>query len=312
MKNYFCFNLTGKKYFPIWILFLIFFVAPYVILILKTTGIHHESSPSVLIFPILILLIIAAFAFSFYTFKLTIENIFYQDRSMKFTGTLGKFIGKVLLGLFLSIITIGIYTAWFINDMHKYFINNSSYNSEYLEFNGKGGKLFVILSLTLMIPMIILITIMTMYIVGHPDNALLIGRVFQISMVLVLIPYMYYIYKWMVNVSYKGYIMYWETKFWNSCGKIAIEIIFSMITIGIFAPLAMVRLYKYFADKTIVVADDSKLKFGYDIDQLNDFLFMWGQMLLTIITLSIYYPWAYCNIRSRILSKTYLIKISGV
>ena len=114
----------------------------------------------------------------------------------------------------------------------------------------------------------------------------------------------------MVNISYKDYIISWETKFWNSYAKIALEIILSIVTVGIFAPLAMVRLYEYFADKTYAISGDAKLKFGYEIDQLNDFLFIWGQMLLTIITLSIYYPWAYCKIRKRILSKTYLINLT--
>ena len=87
---------------------------------------------------------------------------------------------------------------------------------------------------------------------------------------------------------------------------IAFEILLTIITLGIYFPIAMIRLYKYFADKTIANGTDRKLKFGYDIDPLNDFLFIWGQTLLTIITLGIYYPWAFCKIGKRILSKTYL------
>jgi hypothetical protein len=71
-------------------------------------------------------------------------------------------------------------------------------------------------------------------------------------------------------------------------------------------PMAILRLYKYFSEKTIATSPERKLKFGYAIDQLNDFLFIWGQTLLTIITLGIYYPWAFCKIGKRVLSKTYL------
>ena len=45
---------------------------------------------------------------------------------------------------------------------------------------------------------------------------------------------------------------------------------------------------------------------GYDGDQVNDFLFMWKQILLTIITVGIYFPWALTRIAQRLLSQTFL------
>ena len=110
----------------------------------------------------------------------------------------------------------------------------------------------------------------------------------------------------MVNIDYKGYTISWRTNFWNSIGKIAIELILTLITAGIYWPLAMVRLYKYFTKKTFADSDERTRQFGYDIDQWNDFLFIWGQSLLTMITLGIYYPWALSKVGSRILGKTYL------
>jgi len=308
MKNYFSFNLTGKKYLPIWILFLICFMVPYGVLIFSMKNIQHGDSPSLIFFPLILLIIIVAFAFSFYTTKLTIENVFYKDQPIVFSGTFGIFIGKVLLGLFLTIITLGIYMAWFLADLQKFFTNNSSFNQENFEFKGKAGKLFVILLLTMFVPVIILTIIMSVFIVSNKDNAPMFILISQMMMFIILIPYMYYVYKWIVNIRYKDYSITWHTEFWPSCGKIALEILLSFITLGIFFPLAMLRLYTYFAPKTHAVSDENTLTFGYDIDPLNDFLFIWGQILLTIITLSIYYPWAFCKTRSRILSKTYLIQ----
>ena len=123
---------------------------------------------------------------------------------------------------------------------------------------------------------------------------------------IIMIPYIYFIYKWMVNISYKNFTIFWETNFWNSCGKIFLEILLVILTLGIYFPMAMIRLYKYFADRTVATSEERKLQFGYDADQLNDFLFLWGQTLLTILTLGIYYPWAMCKTWNRILSRTYL------
>ena len=113
----------------------------------------------------------------------------------------------------------------------------------------------------------------------------------------------------MVNIKYKEYHIRWNTEFFPSVGKIALEIILSMITLGIYFPLAYLRLYKYFSGKTQSnVVDNKRIQFGYDIDPKNDFLMLWGQILLSIITLGIYYPWAFCKISKRVLGKTYIEK----
>lgn len=305
MKNYFNFKLTGKELLPIWILFLISFLAPYITMIIKMQNIQHGATPSMIIFPLFILLILIAFVIAFYIAKFTINNIAYNDKTIEFNGNLGKYIGIVLLGFFLSIITFGIYMAWFVRDLHRFFIDNSSYNSNSLKFQGKGGKLFVIFLLTIFIPMIVISIVMARFLIIY-NQSLLFSYIFQMVMMIIMIPYMYYAYKWMVNIKYKEYNILWNTNFWASCGKIAIEVLIMIVTIGIYMPLGMLRLYKYFAEKTVAKSNEKQLMFGYDIDQLNDFFFILGQLLLTIITLGIYYPWAFCNIGKMVLSKTYL------
>ena len=39
---------------------------------------------------------------------------------------------------------------------------------------------------------------------------------------------------------------------------------------------------------------------------VDDFKFMWKQILLTAITFGIYYPWAFSRIVNRVLTQTYL------
>lgn len=306
MRNYFGFNLTGKKLFPVWISFLISFAIPYAALIMLSSNIQPGTKPSPFILPILLLLMLVAFVFSYYFTKLAIENISYKEKTIVFNGTFGKYLLKLLLGLFLTIITLGIYMAWFIRDLNRFFVNHSSYEQENLQFNGKAGKLFWILALTLLVPIIVMTSVIISYAIAHKDHPAAPGMFFPLAMLIVMIPYIYCVYKWYVNISYRSYHIVWETNFWNSCGKIALEMFLSIITLGIYIPLATIRLYKYFISRTVAVADDRKLTFGYEIEPLNDFLFIWGQTLLTIITLFIYHPWAYCKVRSRILSKTYL------
>jgi len=303
MKNYFGFNLTGKKLLPIWLVFYFLFIVPYAILIIKMKNIQPETSPSVMIFIFLVFLILVAYLISFYLAKIMIEHFLYKEKSISFTGKFGKFVGLILGGLLLSIITLGVYLAWFIRSIYSFFVNNSAYENESFTFQGKGGRLFIILLLTLFLPIFALTIAMTMIYPGEVSTSYII---IQIITLIIMIPYMYYIYKWMVNIDYKHYNIKWETEFWRSCGKLALEILLSIITIGIYAPMAMIKLYAYFTEKTIAQSNEVKRTFGFDKDNMNDFLFIWGQILLTIITLGIYYPWLISKTGKRILSRTYL------
>ena len=285
---------------------------------LRYQNIKLDIASQMLFLLLFILLIIIAFLITFYIAKLSIENVSLRDKSIVFDGTFGKYIGTVLLGSFLSIITLGIYGPWFMRNINIFFINNSSYNSNSFRFKGEGGKLFLILLFTLIIPIIIISVIMSFFIISNlgsiNSESVNFGQIStmtvinQLVMILIMIPYIYLVYKWMVDVEYKNFNISWKTDFWSSCGKIAIEMILSIITVGIYVPLAYLRLYKYFTEKTFAESDERTIGFGYDIDQLNDFLFIWGQLLLMIITLGIYFPWAFCKIGSRVLGKTYLIE----
>jgi uncharacterized membrane protein YjgN (DUF898 family) len=229
-----------------------------------------------------------------------------------FNGSFGKYFGTVLLGFFLTIITVGIYGAWFIKNLHRFFVDNSTYDSQNFKFNGKGGILFLILLLTVMVPIIILSIIMAGFILNNPDQSSLNNLIFQLIIFVILIPYMYYLYRWMVNINYRDYKISWQTNFWNSCGKIALEMLLTIITAGIYMPLAGLRLFEYFTARTTAINKENNQRFGYDIEQVDDFLFIWGQILLTIITLGIYYSWAYCKINKRILGKTFLERADNI
>jgi uncharacterized membrane protein YjgN (DUF898 family) len=268
-----------------------------------TTG---DPKSVFIIIPALLVLCLIAFILSYFIEKISIEGIEYKNKSLVFKGKFGQYIGIVLLGGFLSVITLGIYSPWFIKSIQKFFIDNSTYDSNNPEFRGTGGNLFVILLLTLIIPMIIISGVLGIFtFINHNQLSGLYRVIYQILIFIIMIPYIYYVYKWCIDIKFKKYTIQWKTEFWASCWKILVEVFLSVITIGIYSPLASLRLYKYFAEKTIATSDDGSMNFGYDIEPQSDFLFIWGQSLLTIITLGIYYPWAFCKVRSRILSKTY-------
>ncbi len=307
MKTYFDFNLTGKKFFPVWILFIVLLIVPYGFMLFEMKDMQPGEAPDMSFFLWPVALFFVSFILTFYIVRLLIEGIVYNNKSIAFNGTFGEYMVKVLLGFFLSIITLGIYIPWFIKDITGFFVDNSSYDSETMKFKGKGGKLFVILTLSLVLPIIIMSIILGVCLyMNNPTELPKHSILSQLLMTIILIPYMYLVYKWMANVDYKNFNIRWETNFWDACWKLAGQILLSFVTLGIYFPMAVVRLYKYFADRTVAVSDERKRSFGYDIEASKDFLFLWGQVLLIIVTLGIYYPWALCKIGKRILNKTYL------
>lgn len=323
MKNYFDFQLKGRQLFLLWMVFYLLYVVPYCLLLFKlhsinSSGVAHKPS---LIFLLFIPLILVALIWSMYFIKMILQSISLQDIKIKCDFKPGKYLGVVFGGLILSIITLGIYLPWFIRNLHRFYINNSSYKEKNFLFLGKGGKLFLIITLSVVVPMILIVMLLVIAakrygIYGidlkHYPHSFTYVFVHQIITFIILIPCYYLVYKWRVDVKYEDYHIKWHTKFWPSIGKVFLEVVLSVITFGIYLPLAFLRLYKYFAEKTKSnQADNQSIQFGYDIDQLNDFLMIWGQLLLTAVTLGISYPWAVSKIGKRVLGKTYIEKINS-
>ena len=319
MKNYFKFNLTGKQLLPIWLVFMALVVMPYFYMIynlVTSFGPKLNASPgsivdaAKLMFIVIFAVLIVGFAIYFFIAKMSIENTEYNEERFLFDGKFGQFIVMFLKGIFLSIITIGIYIPWFTENIYNFFSEKTSYKSDRFQFLGKGAQLLKIALLYYILPLIFVSILIKILWGPNPEHKMISNFVRQIATLFIAIPFIYLRYKWMVNVKYKDYIIQWDTDFWSSCKAILLQVFLSIITFGIYYPMAMVKLYKYFAEKTVAVSETRTKRFGYNIESQDDFLYIWGQLLLTIITLGIYYPWGFCKIADRILSKTYIEEVA--
>jgi uncharacterized membrane protein YjgN (DUF898 family) len=315
MKNYFDFQLRGKQLLPLWIIFYFVVLAPYFFILFKLSAFSQEAvvqKPSPAIGLLFIPVILGAMIWSLYFTKFIVQGVSLNDTPVKADYRLGRFLGILFLGFFLSIVTIGIYLPWFIGNMQRFFIDNSSYKERNFSFQGQSGRLFLILTLSLIVPMIIFIVItFKTYGIDANNQSVVLTITKNAITQIILIPYIYLLYKWLVDIKYAEYHIKWDTQFFPSVWKIFIEMALTIVTLGIYMPMAYLRLYKYFAEKTKSnEVDNQRIQFGYDIDQMNDFLIIWGQILLTAVTLGIYYPWAFCKITQRVLSKTFVEKLA--
>ena len=166
--------------------------------------------------------------------------------------------------------------------------------------------------LALFIPYLIL-TILKLSIYGldfEETQPLYSAVLEQAILFLISVPYTYLVYKWIINIFFKTYNIRLHTDFFPSVGKIAFEYLLSIITLGIYFPMAFLKIYEYFIKSVETNAYENKMyRFGYDIEPKKDFFLLWGQILLTIFTIGFYFPWAIIKIGKRILSKTYVEQI---
>ena len=302
MKQYFNFTLSGKKFFSLWITYFLIYCVPNCIL----QDLTKKNTTHQWLFQLIIILFsFVSIIFSYYFAKIMINNTLYKEKPFEFSGKLNEFLKMSIGGYLLTIITFGIYGVWFIRNITRYFIENTAYESEKFAFNGKVGKLALIFWLVLMAPCIVLSIIFIPALKLDPKSTLFIG-IFSIAIIFLIIPFMYLFYKWIIDVNYKNFHIYWNTEFCPSTTKIFIEMLLTLCTVGIYFPMAWLRLYHYFLNKTVIKNDEKTLKIGFENgNSKNDFLLIWGQMLLCFITAFIYYPWAIEKIGKRIASKTY-------
>ena len=350
MKNYLNFTLTGKQLLPIWIAFLVFFIIPYYFLTVEfselTAAEVPAGGPSKLFFVYLSIVLTMSFIFIFTFSRLALQSIEYRGIKIVCDYHVGKYIGIVISGLVLSIVTLGIYIPWMIRNIHRFFVHSVSYDSHKFAFKGEGSKLFLIITLTIFIPFLI-VGIVLFSILNSEINL----WIYQLIVVSIMISLIYMIFNWLVNVRFKDYLikldigfftamwkiaielllavifvfifewlimvsntvlgdsnlLVWNADFFPVTGKIVIELVIAVITAGFYLPMAFIRLYRYFTAHTKSnIVEGTQISIGYDGDQVSVFLFIWGQILLTVITAGFYFPWAFSKVIKRVLTQTFV------
>ncbi len=347
MKSNLNFTLTGNRLLPIWIAFIFFFMLPIHLLLEQITEVNSSDipaeGPSKIIFLYFAVVLTMGFVFVFSLAKLGIQSIELKGMKLVCDYSWERFLKITLLGLLFSFITFGIYVPWFIKNIHCYFVGHSIYNAHRFSFMGTGSRLFLIMSLTIFIPFLVVGIVLFSILDSEIDL-----WIYQLIVMFSLIPNLYLTFKWMVDIRYKEYLISSTTRFFPAVGKIAVELllavilvfilvfifrffasvfkdiwwiteffpavgknainsVLAVITFGIYFPMAFIRLYRYFAEHTKSnVVDGKQITMGYGGDLRADFIFIWGQILLTVVTFGIYGPWAFTVVLQRVVNQTFV------
>ncbi|MGC9341965.1 MAG: DUF6693 family protein [Bacteroidales bacterium] len=312
MKKYLQFHLKGEDIFSYFLIIVLICVIPAIILSLPSNAYMMDEMTfwRGLLFGILGIAILAVvLILAIYILKMVIQNVEYDEERFKFSGEAGEYVSLVFKGILLSIITLGIYLPFFIRELMAFYIGKTSYKDEPFKFMGKGGDLFVIFLFALIVPLIVLALIFGFNYGAERSFSSFSAYGISILETAIISPFVFLYYRWFVDIRFKNFHAQIDTDMIEGIGVVLLQTVITAATFGIYFPVAYLKIYKYYLEK-VKVKDDSdqeqQIRFGYDIDPTNDFLYIWGQTLLTIITLGIYSPWAYCNILDRVLGKTWM------
>jgi uncharacterized membrane protein YjgN (DUF898 family) len=322
MTRRFTFSLSAAKLFPLYVGFYIPLLVLYALLMLGSLRIQeHRGSPEgILLYlgaSLGLLILYLLFAIPF--LRRILPALSLEGRPLAFRGSMGRFVGLNLLGAFLSLITLGIYAPWYITRVSRYLAGETSFDGRPWEFSGKGGKLFVILLLTLFLPTVIIAVLVGVYAAlagtGVAGTRFLSFAVVLVVLVILMPPYLYEVYRWFfTGLRLPPLSVGWRTRFWPAAGAILLQIMLSLVTLGIYLPAAYVKLYRYFARHTVLMREGESQPYGeigFDGQTGQGFLLMWGQSLLTIVTLGFYGPWAAARIGRWFAERTLLETVAG-
>lgn len=307
MKDMFSCTLEGKNWwkpFLGYIAILVYIQVQLVVIKQAYPAMTDTNTMLLSLAEILVTTIVAA-VFAILLMRIAIPTISIKGQHFSFAGTISEYVTIHLTGILLTVLTLGIYYPWYLRRITDYLAAQTSLGGSAFSFRGTGGKLFKYLFLAVFLPLLVWIILFagimyTISLTAYGPEALplfISAGIVYFAIFIILAPGFYLLYKWYVHFEWKGQTIVWDTEFWPSVGVVAKEIALTVITLGIYWPAMAIKLYQYFLGKTVIRSEQTETgRFSFDGTAREGFGFLWGQVLLAIVTLGIYLPWAYANI----------------
>ena len=325
VKKYFSFNYPGEKLLLIFVVFYAIILVPYVITIFSVidSGGDFENFDFmrslqflVALYLWIFIVALASILLRIFILKKFVRATRYHNDNFDFTGSIWKFLFICIRDFILSLASFGIYYSWFMENIFSFIFSNIKLLGQPFEFMSKGGVLLRIFLIYYLVPIgiyyYLYYTTFLSNMIGF-DTEDIFGMYLQMSgmillLYVLLIPFWYNALKWLLNLEHEGREICLHDDSWSSLGIIARELIISLATFGIYFPAALIRLYIYFVSHIGISGQEGTNFVRFEDILVNKgFKYIWGQLLLSIISWGIYFPFAVCRIIKWFANKTYLL-----
>lgn len=198
------------------------------------------------------------------------------DWTFSFEGTGLQFLGKMIIGGLLTLLTLGIYFPWFIIDLADWVAENTTVmapdgSRREVKFNGRGGEAFMVFFVSG------LLTYLTLGLYGP----WMISRASRF---------------WAEHTTILDRGEQVGTFEFNGNGedffvKFIVGVVLTIVTLGIYAPWFQVTLWKFIAQHSTFKESNRTWTTDFTGTGLELWLKLVIGTILTIVTLGIYAPW---------------------
>ncbi|MCZ8342049.1 MAG: DUF898 family protein [Leptospira sp.] len=212
----------------------------------------------------------------------------------------------MLKNIFLTIVTLGIYSFWAKTNVQKFIAENIEWAGERLSFHGSGKERFIgFLKAALILIGLYAFNLAITYLVSFlpiPYLSSIVSVVLTLAVFLALVPVIVvggtkYITS---RTGYRNLRFGFDGKILEVAKIYAKGILLTAITLGIYYPWFYVEKEAYLKSKTRY----GNTNFGFQADGQEMFFMFLKGFFLIIVTLGIYYPWYFAEVRNYIWNHT--------
>ena len=320
MRNYFSFNLKTKAVLlPIlagWVVFFCFSVTKHLLfdggaVFAATETVNGQLVLNLLAYALMIYVALVVVAsLMYFIVERSVSALGYKESAFDTDFHFGEYMKQILPDALFTVVTVGVYAPWFLTRVMCYFSRRIVHGGNILEFEGKPMSLFNILILLYVLPAVVFEVAMkrveTLFM--EDQGMLLFWCVLLVGFFFMAISmYTAGLYvKWMLRGWYGNRRIISTVSMWDGGWYVFGQLLLTVITLGLYAPAASLKLWRYFAQSVVVGTDKVEGRFGMDLSIWRDWLYVLGQMLLLIVTLGVYMPWYYTKLYNRFIPRLYV------
>ena len=255
-----------------------------------------------------LLMTIATFLVTFFTVTFTIKAISLRGEGFTCEHNFRDYLWIVVKGSLLTLVTLGIYFPWFLTKVMRYFASNTYFRYNEFRFEGSAMNLFAIMVIFIVLPVVLIsialrVLVLSMITGGDPPVWFYVAFP---AVYLVIAMFVSLYIKWFINFSYGPKRITADVKFWHSSWFLFGQMLLLVATLGLYTPMFILRTHRYYVGRLVLGDEIVEDKFGFSMSSWRDYFYVLGQLLLAIITIGIYGAWAYANIMTRLLSKSFV------
>lgn len=232
-----------------------------------------------------------------------------QGKNVEFRGDTTTYLLLNVQGFLLSVATLGLFLPWYAKSVAGYLARETRYEGEPFQFEGNPRQLLLQMLLGFLIAMVVAVAVAASIVAGQKSPSMAVLEIVTtVVALLAFSPLLFVYYRWLVHFSSNRTLLRWNTKFLHGATTFFLQMLLTVVTLGLWWPGAVLVLYRYGLRHTNVTKDGQVIaNLDFEGQILEGWRLLWGQALLTLVTLGFYGAWSSTRVARWIAERTIVV-----